>query len=169
MADSDSNSNPEDSTESQIDKMAAQKNLYVTTPEEKQLWKDCAREAFWRRSVPLSILLYGIVALRDMKKGANFPNYSANQRMGPLQKAMRPLYCITIGYFFGKISYIEECTRQFEEKLPNSNVSKKIREIRERRNPENYKTEIHSDSMLQQQKPDSIQQQARGPCPAYTM
>ena len=81
------------------------------TPEEIALLKECSKESFYKRELPLAIS-GGLLTKYAMIKG-----YMNNKGSG-----VKIFSACAIGYILGKSSYVSVCRRKAMERLPNSNL-----------------------------------------------
>lgn len=91
---------------------------YKFTQEELQVLRQCNKESFLQRCIPLGTIL-GAATYYAVKTGS----LSANKRFGALPKVTA---AVAVGYFLGKFSYHEKCAEKFMA-LPNSKVGHLIR------------------------------------------
>lgn len=92
------------------------------SPEEMRVLRECNRESFFQRSLPLGTLM-GFGAWYAVKN-----NYlKASARFGPAPKV---LVGVTLGYFIGKISYQGKCAEKILQ-LPNSRLAELMRQRRQ--------------------------------------
>ena len=94
-------------------------NTQTLSKEEQRILAECRSEAYWYRSMPLSVLL-GSGALYAVKTGI----ISASQRFGPWPKVVIGM---SIGYITGKMSYVNVCKEKFLREAPNSEFARTIR------------------------------------------
>lgn len=100
----------------------------VLTEEEKQVLKECDRDGFYKRALPLS--LGNMLAAHMLVKGGY---WNPNPKYGSLPKV---LVVGSIGYFLGKLSYLPACQQKVLEKIPNSNLAAQIRKAKGLPEPE---------------------------------
>lgn len=91
---------------------------YQFSPEELQVLKECNRESFFQRSVPIGTGL-GVATWFAVQNGYLKP--SARFGAGP-----KALAAVTVGYFLGKISYQSKCAEKIM-RLPNSRLGEVLR------------------------------------------
>nr|CAI5836125.1 unnamed protein product [Callosobruchus analis] len=92
---------------------------YKFTPEELRVLRECNKEAFYQRCLPLSAL-FASAAYYGVKTGYFRPNV----RFGPTPKVM---VSIAIGYFLGKMSYQKKCAERLMQ-LPHSQLGEILRQ-----------------------------------------
>ncbi len=92
------------------------------SPEEQRILRECNRESFFHRAMPLSIL-GGLGVFAAGKQGLLRP--SPNYGMGP-KIAIGSI----LGYFVGKFSYVNECADKFLTQAPDSHIADAIRQRR---------------------------------------
>ncbi|XP_071446634.1 OCIA domain-containing protein 1 [Hetaerina americana] len=92
---------------------------YRFSEDELRVLRECNRESFYLRSLPLSCLL-GLGAFY----GVNAGFLKKNPRWGPTPKIA---IGVVIGYFMGKISYQERCAEKIMQ-LPNSKLAEYLRQ-----------------------------------------
>ncbi|CAG7728558.1 unnamed protein product [Allacma fusca] len=94
---------------------------YKFTSEERKVLRECNKESFWLRSVPIgTILASGVYTA--VKSGFLSPN----ARWGPAPKMFG---AAMVGYFIGKISYQRTCAEKIMQ-LPNSQLADYLRKQR---------------------------------------
>lgn len=108
--------------------------------EEQRVMTACQNESFWYRSVPASGFL-AFLAHMGVSNGTLKPHI----KWGSKPKVMLGA---TIGYFFGKFSYVNACSDKFLVEAPDSNIADMIR-IRRGMTPRN----IQESSDAEQQQP----------------
>ncbi|XP_041774339.1 OCIA domain-containing protein 1 [Anopheles merus] len=95
---------------------------YQFSQEELRVLRECNRESFFQRSLPLGTL---------MGFGAWYAVHNkylkASVRFGPAPKV---LVGVTLGYFIGKISYQGKCAEKIMQ-LPNSRLADMMRQRRQ--------------------------------------
>ncbi|KAK5899472.1 hypothetical protein CesoFtcFv8_008952 [Champsocephalus esox] len=91
---------------------------YIPTTEEKRVFKECAQESFWYRSVPFSVLSMGFTQALVVR-GALTPH----PKFGSIPKVVFAGVC---AYFAGKISYMRICQEKFQS-LENSPLGEALR------------------------------------------
>ncbi|XP_034059264.1 OCIA domain-containing protein 1-like [Gymnodraco acuticeps] len=91
---------------------------YIPTTEEKRVFKECAQESFWYRSVPFSVLSMGFTQALVFK-GALTPH----PKFGSIPKVVFAGVC---AYFAGKMSYMSTCQEKFKS-LENSPLGEALR------------------------------------------
>ncbi|CAG5130704.1 unnamed protein product, partial [Candidula unifasciata] len=94
----------------------------VLTEEEKLVLKECERDSFYKRALPLS--LGNMLAAHMLVKGGY---WSPNPKYGSLPKVF---VLGGIGYFLGKLSYLSVCQQKILDKIPNSNLAAQIRKAK---------------------------------------
>ncbi|KAK3774681.1 hypothetical protein RRG08_035107 [Elysia crispata] len=102
----------------------------VLTDEERQVMKECERDSFYKRALPIS---FGcMIGAQGMVRSGY---WSAHPRFGAFPKMI-----ITggIGYFIGKIMYLPVCQQKILEKLPHSNLANAIRKSKGIPQPESF-------------------------------
>ncbi|XP_058054822.1 OCIA domain-containing protein 1 [Anopheles bellator] len=92
------------------------------SPDELRVLRECNRESFFQRSLPLGTLL-GLGAWYAVNN--NYLKPSA--RFGPAPKI---LVGVTLGYFIGKLSYQGKCAAKLMQ-LPNSRLAEMLRHRRQ--------------------------------------
>ncbi|KAB0792030.1 hypothetical protein PPYR_13991 [Photinus pyralis] len=94
---------------------------YRFTPEELRVLKECNRESFYQRSLPLCALLSGGIYY-GVKTGLlkGHPRYGATPKI---------IAAVAIGYFAGKFSYQRRCAEKLMQ-LPNSPIAEMLRQRR---------------------------------------
>ncbi|ETN61411.1 OCIA domain-containing protein 1 [Anopheles darlingi] len=100
-----------------------QKNAmnYQFSQEEMRVLRECNRESFFQRSLPLGTVM-GFGAWYAVQN-----NYlKASARFGPAPKV---LIGVTLGYFIGKISYQSKCAEKLMQ-LPNSRLADLLKQRR---------------------------------------
>ncbi|XP_023026612.2 OCIA domain-containing protein asrij [Leptinotarsa decemlineata] len=102
------------------DPQASQK-IYKFTAEELKVIKECNRDSFYQRCLPLSAVLAGS-AYYGVKTGF----LKANQRFGAVPKVIASVFA---GYFIGKFSYQSKCAERLMQ-LPNSQLGEILRQKR---------------------------------------
>ena len=90
--------------------------------EEQRILAECRSEAYFYRSLPLSVVL-GSATIYAVKTGL----LSASQRFGHWPKSMLGAL---VGYFVGKVSYASVCQEKFLKEAPNSELGRTIRKAR---------------------------------------
>uniref|UniRef100_A0A182QAM0 OCIA domain-containing protein n=1 Tax=Anopheles farauti TaxID=69004 RepID=A0A182QAM0_9DIPT len=95
---------------------------YQFSPEELRVLRECNRESFFQRSLPLGTV---------MGFGAWYAVHNkylkGSVRFGPAPKI---LVGVTLGYFIGKISYQSKCAEKILQ-LPNSRLADLMRQRRQ--------------------------------------
>lgn len=89
------------------------------TKEEKEALRECARESFWYRSLPFSVMGMAITQAL-IKRGS----LSVSPKFGSLPKVAFAGFC---GYVAGRISYVKTCQEKFE-RLENSPMGEALRQ-----------------------------------------
>ncbi|XP_053677518.1 OCIA domain-containing protein 1 [Anopheles nili] len=102
----------------------AQRNAlnFQFSPEELQVLRECNRESFFQRSLPLGTAM-GFGAWYAVHNKYLKPSV----RFGPTPKI---LVGVTLGYFIGKISYQSKCAEKILQ-LPNSRLADLMRQRRQ--------------------------------------
>ena len=114
-------------------------NTQTLSKEEQRILAECRSEAYFYRSLPLSVLL-GSGALFAVKRGI----LSASLRFGPLPKVA---IGVGVGYIAGKMSYVNVCKEKFLREAPDSEFARAIRKSQGEVVPE---SEADTNSQLQQ-------------------
>ncbi|GFR89889.1 OCIA domain-containing protein 1-like Protein [Elysia marginata] len=99
--------------------LGAPGQMPVLTDEERQIMKECERDSFYQRALPIS---FGcMIAAQGLVRSGY---WNSHPRYGAFPKMI-----ITggVGYFIGKIMYLPKCQQKILEKLPNSNLANAIR------------------------------------------
>ncbi|XP_046391297.1 OCIA domain-containing protein 1 [Ischnura elegans] len=91
---------------------------YRFSEDELRVLRECNRESFYLRSLPLSCL-FGLGAFY----GVNAGFLKRSPRWGPTPKVA---IGVVIGYFMGKVSYQEKCAEKIMQ-LPNSKLAEYLR------------------------------------------
>lgn len=91
---------------------------YIPTEEEKKVIRECNRESFWYRSLPLA--LGSMATMHALKRESFF----AVPRAGSLLKLTLAGVC---GFFAGHISYINKCQEKIK-RLENSPLGEALRQ-----------------------------------------
>lgn len=97
------------------------KSPYQFSPEEMRVMRECNRESFYQRCIPLSTAL-GIATYF----GINAGYVSASARFGAAPKVT---IAVIFGYFIGKFSYQQKCAEKLMQ-LPNSEIGEMLRQRR---------------------------------------
>jgi len=92
------------------------------TPEERRVLNECNQESFFKRSMPAT-LLAGLATSIAGKQGYLKPN--SRYGMGP-----KIALASILGYFVGKVSYVNVCADKFLTQAPDSKVADAIRQRR---------------------------------------
>ncbi|GBP97684.1 OCIA domain-containing protein 1 [Eumeta japonica] len=92
---------------------------YKFSPEELQVLKECNRESFYQRSVPIGTAL-GVSAYYCVQNGFLKPN----PRFGAIPKVTM---AVILGYFIGKMSYQRKCAEKLMA-LPGSYIGQLLRD-----------------------------------------
>ncbi|KAK4873348.1 hypothetical protein RN001_015377 [Aquatica leii] len=97
------------------------KPTYQFTSEELRVLRDCNKESFFQRSLPLSALFSGGIYY-GVKSGflQGHPKYGATPKI---------IAAVVIGYFAGKFSYQRKCAEKLMM-LPNSPIGEMLRQRR---------------------------------------
>lgn len=98
---------------------------YMLTEEEKRVFKECNKESFWYRSVPISMSSMALAQFL-ISRGI----LTSSTRFGSVPKV---LFAGACGYFAGKLSYMKVCQEKFKS-MENSPLGEALRQ-RERRQP----------------------------------
>ncbi|XP_045463497.1 OCIA domain-containing protein 1 [Harmonia axyridis] len=93
--------------------------LYKFSPEELKIIKECGKESFFQRCLPLSTVL-GLATYYGVKSGV----FKASPRFGAAPKVIVAGF---VGYFLGKISYQAKCAERLMQ-LPNSPYGELLRQ-----------------------------------------
>jgi len=91
---------------------------YAFTPDEVRALRECNRESFYYRCLPLGAAFSGATYFA-IKAGY----LTASARFGPAPKMF---FAATVGYFLGKLSYQKKCVEKILA-LPNSPLGDMIR------------------------------------------
>lgn len=94
---------------------------YKFTPEELRVIRECNKESFYQRCVPLGTLLGGGVYY-----GVKTGFFKASPRFGAAPKVIT---AVVMGYFIGKFSYQAKCAEKLMQ-LPNSQIGEMLRQRR---------------------------------------
>jgi len=100
---------------------ASRQNPYKFTPEEIRVIKDCNRESFFQRCLPLSAIM-GAGAYLGVQNGYLRPS----PKFGAKPKV---IVAAIVGYFIGKFSYQKKCAEKLMQ-LPNSPIGEMLRQRR---------------------------------------
>lgn len=94
---------------------------YTLSAEEMRVLKECNRESFYKRCLPVSAFL-GSATYLGVKNGFLKPNlnYGATPKV---------IFSVVIGYFIGKFSYQSKCAEKLMQ-LPNSQIGEMLRQKR---------------------------------------
>jgi len=95
---------------------------YKFTAEELRVIRECNRESFYQRCLPIGTIL-GFSTYYAVKTGYLQPN----PRFGAVPKIM---VSVVVGYFLGKFSYQSKCAEKLMQ-LPNSHVADILRKRRQ--------------------------------------
>ncbi|XP_036437355.1 OCIA domain-containing protein 1 [Colossoma macropomum] len=99
---------------------------YIPTEDEKRVFRECNRESFYYRSLPLSAIAIAVTQVM-VSRGVLSPS----PRFGSLPKvAIAGLF----GYMGGKVSYMKICQEKFKN-LENSPLGEALRQGRLRHVP----------------------------------
>ncbi|XP_037075627.1 OCIA domain-containing protein 1-like isoform X2 [Pollicipes pollicipes] len=107
------------------------------TQEEARVLRECNQESFYRRSVPVSCLMMA-GTLYMIRSG----RWRPSKTLGPAPKVAA---AGVVGYFIGKISYLEVCKEKLMA-LPNSPVGRMLRQQRAGGLPEPGFAELSADA-----------------------
>lgn len=99
----------------------AQRQAYTLSPEEMRTLRECNKESFYKRCLPLSAFLATSTYL-GVKNGF----LKANATYGPTPKV---ILSVVVGYFLGKFSYQSKCAERLMQ-LPNSQLGEILRQRR---------------------------------------
>ncbi|KAK9882053.1 hypothetical protein WA026_018903 [Henosepilachna vigintioctopunctata] len=91
------------------------------TLEEIKVIKDCNRESFFKRCIPISTIL-GLGTYYGVKSGY----FKPNPKLGATPKVIG---AVILGYFIGKVSYQTKCAERIMQ-LPNSPLGEILRQRR---------------------------------------
>ncbi|KAJ8926969.1 hypothetical protein NQ314_020626, partial [Rhamnusium bicolor] len=94
---------------------------YKFTPDELRVIKECNKESFYQRCVPLAAILGGSTYYA-VKTGYLRPS----PRFGATPKVVA---AVAVGYFLGKFSYQSKCAEKLMQ-LPNSQIGEMLRQRR---------------------------------------
>ncbi|XP_057668533.1 OCIA domain-containing protein 1-like [Diorhabda carinulata] len=94
---------------------------YQFTPDELRVLKECNKESFYQRCIPISTILGG-VAYYAVKTGY----LRGNPRFGATPKV---IVGAIVGYFIGKFSYQSKCAEKLMQ-LPHSQIGEMLRQKR---------------------------------------
>ncbi|KAJ8934251.1 hypothetical protein NQ318_008694 [Aromia moschata] len=94
---------------------------YKFTQEELRVIRECNKESFYQRCIPLSVFLGGSTYY-GVKTGFLRPN----PRFGATPKVIA---AVVVGYFVGKFSYQSKCAEKLMQ-LPNSQIGEMLRQKR---------------------------------------
>ncbi|KAL7872006.1 hypothetical protein SRHO_G00069890 [Serrasalmus rhombeus] len=94
-------------------------SAYIPTEDEKRVFRECNRESFYYRSLPLSAIAIAVTQVM-VSRGVLSPS----PRFGSLPKvAIAGLF----GYMGGKVSYMKTCQEKFKN-LENSPLGEALRQ-----------------------------------------
>ncbi|XP_065160677.1 OCIA domain-containing protein 1 [Atheta coriaria] len=94
---------------------------YQFSPEEMRVMRECNKESFFQRCIPIGSLL-GFGTYFGVKNGY----IRGNIRYGAAPKVTM---AVIIGYFLGKFSYQQKCAEKLMQ-LPNSQIGEMLRQRR---------------------------------------
>ncbi|XP_071050092.1 OCIA domain-containing protein 1 isoform X2 [Onthophagus taurus] len=94
---------------------------YKFSPEEMRVMRECNKESFWQRCLPLGSAL-GVAAYLGVQSGY----LKRHPRFGPAPKVV---VSVIVGYFVGKFSYQSKCAAKLMQ-LPNSQIGEMLRQRR---------------------------------------
>lgn len=94
---------------------------YRFSPDELRVLKECNKESFYQRCLPISAIL-GFSTYYGVKSGFLRPS----PRFGATPKV---IVSVIVGYFIGKFSYQSKCAEKLMQ-LPNSKVGEMLRQRR---------------------------------------
>ncbi|XP_050501428.1 OCIA domain-containing protein 1 [Diabrotica virgifera virgifera] len=97
------------------------RSRYEFTPEELRVLKECNRESFYNRCLPISAFLAG-----STYYGVKAGFLRGNPRFGATPKVF---VAVAVGYFLGKFSYQSKCAEKLMQ-LPNSQIGEMLRQKR---------------------------------------
>ncbi|XP_066532938.1 OCIA domain-containing protein 1 isoform X2 [Hoplias malabaricus] len=92
---------------------------YIPTEDEKRVFRECNRESFWYRSLPLSAIAIAVTQVM-VSRGVLSPS----PRFGSLPKVA---FAGLFGYMGGKLSYMKTCQEKFKN-LENSPLGEALRQ-----------------------------------------
>ncbi|EEZ99819.1 OCIA domain-containing protein 1 [Tribolium castaneum] len=98
------------------------RQYYKFSPEEVRVIKECNRESFYQRCLPLGAIL-GVSTYYGVKAGY----LRGNPRFGAFPKVT---VSVIVGYFLGKFSYQTKCAEKLMQ-LPNSQIGEMLRRRRQ--------------------------------------
>ncbi|ENN81843.1 OCIA domain-containing protein 1 [Dendroctonus ponderosae] len=91
---------------------------YKFTPEELRVLRECNRESFYNRCLPMSAIFGGLTYY-----GIHTGIFNRNKAFGATPKVVA---AVVVGFFIGKLSYQRNCADKFVA-LPNSKIGKMIK------------------------------------------
>ncbi|CAH1154141.1 unnamed protein product [Phaedon cochleariae] len=97
------------------------RNKYTFTPEELRVLKECNKDSFYQRCIPISAALAA-----STYYGVQTGFLKGHQRFGATPKV---IFAVFIGYFLGKFSYQSKCAERLMQ-LPNSQIGEMLRQKR---------------------------------------
>ncbi|KAF2892778.1 hypothetical protein ILUMI_13395 [Ignelater luminosus] len=98
-----------------------QHSPYKFTPEELRVLKECNKESFFHRCLPISALIGG-----GLYYGVKAGFLKSHPRYGATPKV---ILGVVVGYFVGKFSYQGKCAEKLMS-LPNSPIGEMLRQRR---------------------------------------
>lgn len=95
---------------------------YKFSQEEMRVMRECNRESFWRRCLPIGTAM-GVAAYVGVNTGylKRSPKYGATPKV---------VVSVIVGYFLGKFSYQTKCAEKLMQ-LPNSQIGEMLRKKRQ--------------------------------------
>lgn len=96
--------------------------FYKFSPDEMRVMRECNRESFWKRCLPIGTAL-GVAAY----VGVNTGYLKRNPKYGATPKVV---VSVIMGYFIGKFSYQSKCAEKLMQ-LPNSQIGEMLRKKRQ--------------------------------------
>lgn len=112
---------PEDKVDPRLVPPQGQIKPYKFTLDELRVIKECNKESFFQRCIPISTVL-GIGTYYGVNSGFLKPN----AKLGASPKV---ILAVVVGYFIGKISYQGKCAEKLMQ-LPNSQIGEMLRQKR---------------------------------------
>lgn len=100
---------------------AQNQTIYKFSPEELRVLRECNKESFYKRCLPISAFLATSTYL-GVKNGFLKPNLN----FGATPKIV---VSVIVGYFIGKFSYQQKCAEKLMQ-LPNSRLGEALRQRR---------------------------------------
>ncbi|XP_017772925.1 PREDICTED: OCIA domain-containing protein 1 [Nicrophorus vespilloides] len=99
----------------------SQRQAYQFNAEEMRVVRECNRESFLQRCLPLGTI-FGVSSYMAIKQGYFRPS----PRFGAAPKVT---IAVVVGYFMGKFSYQQKCAEKLMQ-LPNSPIGEMLRQRR---------------------------------------